>query len=58
MGETKFAEGGGQYWTATNSATGASALSNIPETSWNDIEPRSFFLPRTYRVAEAGSETL
>jgi uncharacterized protein (TIGR03437 family) len=36
MGGTEFAVGGSQYWSATNSSTGASALSYIPETSWND----------------------
>jgi uncharacterized protein (TIGR03437 family) len=36
VGGTEFAENGGQYWAATNSSSGASALSYIPETSWND----------------------
>lgn len=36
VGGTEFAEGGTQYWSGTNSATGASVLSYIPETSWND----------------------
>lgn len=36
VGGTEFVEGGGNYWSATNSSTGASALSYIPETTWND----------------------
>jgi uncharacterized protein (TIGR03437 family) len=36
LGGTEFVEGGGQYWSGTNSSTSASALSYIPETSWND----------------------
>ena len=37
VGGTEFAEGSGRFWNATNNAlTGASALSYIPETSWND----------------------
>jgi uncharacterized protein (TIGR03437 family) len=36
VGGTEFVEGSGNYWNATNSATGASALSYIPETTWND----------------------
>ena len=36
VGGTEFAEGGAQFWSGTNSATGESALSYIPETSWND----------------------
>ncbi|MGA2715689.1 MAG: protease pro-enzyme activation domain-containing protein [Bryobacteraceae bacterium] len=37
VGGTEFAEGAGTYWSATNNpVTGASALSYIPETSWND----------------------
>ena len=36
MGGTEFQENGGQYWSATNGANGESALSYIPETSWND----------------------
>jgi len=43
MGGTQLVEGVGQYWSATNSATGGSALSYIPETTWNtsveDDEP-------------------
>jgi uncharacterized protein (TIGR03437 family) len=34
MGGTQLAEGIGNYWSATNTA-GASALSYIPETTWN-----------------------
>jgi uncharacterized protein (TIGR03437 family) len=36
VGGTEFKEGSGQYWRATNDATSASALSYIPETTWND----------------------
>jgi uncharacterized protein (TIGR03437 family) len=36
MGGTEFVEGGGQYWRSTNSASGESAISYIPETTWND----------------------
>jgi uncharacterized protein (TIGR03437 family) len=36
MGGTQFQEGAGQYWNAANDATGASVLSYIPETTWND----------------------
>jgi uncharacterized protein (TIGR03437 family) len=36
VGGTEFVEGTGTYWSATNNANGASALSYIPETTWND----------------------
>ncbi|HLY17820.1 MAG TPA: protease pro-enzyme activation domain-containing protein [Bryobacteraceae bacterium] len=36
IGGTEFNEGSGSYWNARNSATNSSALSYIPETSWND----------------------
>jgi uncharacterized protein (TIGR03437 family) len=36
LGGTEFVEGSGQYWSSTNSSTQASALSYIPETTWND----------------------
>ena len=36
MGGSEFNEGSGNYWSSTNSATQASALSYIPETVWND----------------------
>jgi len=35
MGGTQLVEGTGSYWSATNTASGASALSYIPETTWN-----------------------
>ena len=35
-GGTEFAEGTGTYWSPTDSSTGGSALSYIPETTWND----------------------
>ena len=36
IGGTEFSEGSGNYWSATNSSTNASALSYIPEMAWND----------------------
>lgn len=36
VGGTEFDEGSGSYWNASNSATGGSAKSYIPETAWND----------------------
>ena len=36
MGGTEFQEGSGQYWNLQNDASGASARSYIPETTWND----------------------
>jgi uncharacterized protein (TIGR03437 family) len=36
VGGTEFNEGNGAYWSVTNGATGASALSYIPEVVWND----------------------
>jgi uncharacterized protein (TIGR03437 family) len=37
VGGTEFVEGAGTFWnTANNPVTGGSALSYIPETSWND----------------------
>jgi uncharacterized protein (TIGR03437 family) len=36
VGGTEFAEGSGIYWSPTNNANGASALSYIPEITWND----------------------
>jgi subtilase family serine protease len=36
VGGTEFVEGSGQYWSSTNNSTGASALSYISETTWND----------------------
>ena len=36
IGGTTFNEGTGTYWNATNTATGASAKSYIPEIVWND----------------------
>jgi uncharacterized protein (TIGR03437 family) len=35
VGGTQLMEGTGQFWSATNSASGASALSYIPEATWN-----------------------
>jgi uncharacterized protein (TIGR03437 family) len=36
VGGTTFSEGSGTYWSASNGANLASALSYIPETAWND----------------------
>ena len=36
VGATEFVEGTGTFWSVTNNANGASALSYIPETTWND----------------------
>jgi subtilase family serine protease len=36
VGGTEFNEGTGTYWAATNNAAQGSALSYIPETTWND----------------------
>src|SRR5271165_6535013 len=36
VGGTTFDEGSGTYWSSTNSSTKASALSYIPEVTWND----------------------
>jgi uncharacterized protein (TIGR03437 family) len=36
VGGTEFQENSGTYWASTNNASGVSALSYIPETSWND----------------------
>ncbi len=36
VGGTEFAEGGGSYWNSGNGPYFGSAISYIPETSWND----------------------
>ncbi len=36
VGGTELNDGGGIYWARSNGSTGASALSYIPETAWND----------------------
>ncbi len=36
---TEFVDQGGNYWGTTNSPTGASALSYIPEAGWNESRP-------------------
>ena len=36
VGGTELNEGAGNYWSSTNTATNASALSYIPEIAWND----------------------
>ena len=41
VGGTEFNEGNGDYWSGSNSASGASALSWIPEMVWNDSEERN-----------------
>jgi uncharacterized protein (TIGR03437 family) len=35
VGGTQFVEGSGNYWSSTNTSSGASALSYIPEAVWN-----------------------
>jgi len=39
VGGTMFAEGGGTYWSTTNSPNFGSALSYIPEAAWNENGP-------------------
>jgi uncharacterized protein (TIGR03437 family) len=56
MGGTILADQGGAYWSSTNTANSASALSYIPEQAWNDTPlggglaatggGRSLFFPR------------
>lgn len=36
VGGNEFNEGSGTYWSTSNDANGASALSYIPEMAWND----------------------
>jgi len=36
VGGTTFSEGSGSYWSSSNDSYNGSALSYIPETSWND----------------------
>jgi subtilase family serine protease len=36
VGGTEFNDGAGNYWSFSNSPTGESALSYIPEIAWND----------------------
>ncbi len=36
VGGTEYVEGTGTYWGASNNGSGGSALSYIPETTWND----------------------
>jgi subtilase family serine protease len=38
VGGTEFNEGTGTYWSSSNSSTGESALSYIPEIAWNDTD--------------------
>jgi subtilase family serine protease len=42
VGGTEFNEGSGTYWSSTNGTFGGSALSNIPEKSWNDFQELGF----------------
>jgi uncharacterized protein (TIGR03437 family) len=41
VGGTEFDEGAETYWSQTNTANGASALSWIPEMAWNDSVERN-----------------
>jgi len=43
VGGTTLVDSGGSYWASTNSSTGGSALSYIPETVWNDSAARNSF---------------
>ncbi|HEY2017886.1 MAG TPA: protease pro-enzyme activation domain-containing protein [Bryobacteraceae bacterium] len=44
VGGTRFNEGSGQFWAASNDpATGASALSYVPEIAWNDTSRMNAF---------------
>ena len=36
VGGTEFNEGAGSYWNASNGSNGASVISYIPETAWNE----------------------
>jgi uncharacterized protein (TIGR03437 family) len=40
IGGTTLNEGSGQYWASSNGINGGSALSYIPETTWNDSAPQ------------------
>jgi hypothetical protein len=42
VGGTEFNEGSGTYWNTTNSSNGGSAISYIPEKSWNDFPELQF----------------
>src|SRR5260370_643498 len=44
VGGTRFNEGAGNYWSASNGSNWGSALSYIPETSWNDSSPSAGLL--------------
>ena len=39
VGGTQFNEGSGQYWATSNATNFGSALSYIPETTWNETIP-------------------
>lgn len=41
IGGTEFNEGSGNYWNGSNGANGGSAISYIPEESWNDTVERN-----------------
>jgi uncharacterized protein (TIGR03437 family) len=49
VGGTEFNEGNGSYWSTTNTSTGASALSYIPENAWNET-----LQPGTTGLASSG----
>jgi uncharacterized protein (TIGR03437 family) len=42
VGGTEFNEQGGNYWSATNTVNGASALSYIPEMVWNTTAAQNY----------------
>jgi uncharacterized protein (TIGR03437 family) len=41
VGGTEFNEGAATFWSSTNTANGASAISYIPERVWNDTAQRN-----------------
>jgi uncharacterized protein (TIGR03437 family) len=43
VGGTMFNEGSGTYWNPTDTSTGASAVSYIPEVGWNENGPAGIF---------------
>jgi uncharacterized protein (TIGR03437 family) len=43
VGGTMFNEGSGTYWKPSNTSTGASAVSYIPEVGWNENSPAGVY---------------
>lgn len=44
VGGTQFDDGNGNYWMAANDANSASAISYIPESTWNAVSSRNQLL--------------